>query len=157
MKRIGLTNSSRMAMVSNRDFTTMRRFSWYLHKNGHAQTVVKGTPNKRVRMHNLIRPVPKGFLVDHKDRNKLNNQRGNLRKATKSQNAQNMGISNSKRKTSRFKGVSFHPFSGLWHAHIMKDYKSYSLRYHRTQTAAARAYNDAAKRLFGSFARLNPV
>jgi hypothetical protein len=102
-------------------------------------------------MHNAILPLREGFVVDHKDRDGLNNQRDNLRYATYSQNA---GNSQSQRK---YKGVSFHSHSGLWHVRITHNRVAHSVGYFKSEIDAAVAYNSAALSVFGEFALLNDV
>jgi hypothetical protein len=57
--------------------------------------------------------------------------------------------------SSRFKGVCFDKQTGKWRASIVVDYKSIQLGRHRDEIAAAEAYDDAARELFGEHARLN--
>ena len=57
--------------------------------------------------------------------------------------------------TSRFKGVSWSEHTGKWTAHIGKDGKSYYLGLFYEEEDAARAYDEAARRMFGEHARLN--
>lgn len=59
--------------------------------------------------------------------------------------------------TSGFKGVGFHAKSGKYHARIVVNYKAISLGYHRTAQEAALAYNAAALKYHGEFAKLNQV
>jgi hypothetical protein len=57
--------------------------------------------------------------------------------------------------SSRFKGVCFDKQTGRWRAAIVVNYKSIQLGRHRDELAAAEAYDEAAKELFGEQARLN--
>ncbi|NBC17299.1 MAG: hypothetical protein GVY18_08310 [Bacteroidetes bacterium] len=58
---------------------------------------------------------------------------------------------------SRFKGVTFHVRSQKWLARIYVDGKAIHLGYHADEVEAAKAYDAAARRIFGNFARPNLV
>jgi len=94
-----------------------------------------------------------GFEVDHEDRNYLNNQRSNLRLATKSQNQANSNLRIDS--TSGYKGVTWHVRIMRWQAKIQVRKTRIFLGYFKTPEEAARAYDKAAKRYFGEFANLN--
>jgi hypothetical protein len=90
-------------------------------------------------------------IVDHADGDGLNNRRVNLRVTSYGRNK-----SNSVKRSacsSRFKGV--HAMNGKWRAAIRCDHNRFFLGDFSTEEAAARAYDDAARRLFGEFACLN--
>jgi hypothetical protein len=55
--------------------------------------------------------------------------------------------------TSGYKGVNFQ--CGKWHAKITHHLTQYHLGYFNTPEEAARAYDNAAKKRHGIFARLN--
>lgn len=95
------------------------------------------------------------MFVDHIDGNRLNNQRHNLRLATKSQNGANRGApSNNK---SGFKGIHFDKFNNKWRAEIWCNNKRKRIgRFERIEDAVI-AYNETAKELFGEFAYLNNI
>lgn len=79
---------------------------------------------KFYRVHRLIFAMHKGYfplLVDHIDRNKLNNKIENLREATKSENNINSGFK--KNNTSGYKGVYFHKQTQKWAARAQRNYK----------------------------------
>jgi AP2 domain./HNH endonuclease. len=98
--------------------------------------------------------------VDHINGNGLDNRRTNLRPANRKQNTRNSSkrrrASNGSVPTSRFKGVGLHAASGLWRARIrVGDGKTVSLGYFTDEQAAARAYDEAARRLHGEFVTVN--
>src|SRR5690606_17270138 len=111
---------------------------------------------KNIRMHRLIMGVEKSSkpMVDHIDGNGLNNCRSNLRLATHSQNLQN---ADSRRGTSKYKGVYFSKQLQKYRAKIIVDKKEIMLGSYINEDDAARAYNYAAIEYFGEFARLNDV
>lgn len=82
----------------------------------------------------------------------LDNRRCNLRIATHSQNNCNQ------RKTrgiSQYKGVYFYKNYGNWRAQIQIDGKMKFIGYYSNEIEAARAYNEAAVKKHGEFAKLN--
>jgi len=106
-------------------------------------------------MHRVILGAKSSQLIDHADHDGLNNRRTNLRIATRSQNAMNMikttGI------YSQFKGVTWCRRTDKWMSQITMDNRNIFLGRFNTELGAAIAYNTAALRLFGRFARINEV
>jgi hypothetical protein len=97
--------------------------------------------------------ILKCALVDHRNRNGLDNQRHNLRVATHTQNRVNSGPRSDNR--SGFKGVSFCKARNKWQAGLNSKRKYKFLGYFVSPEEAARAYDAAAKSLWGEFAFLN--
>lgn len=102
-------------------------------------------------MHKLIT----GFAeTDHKDHDGLNNQRLNLRDATRSQNHANQQPQI--KGSSRFKGVYWHKMGRKWLAQIVIKGHRHYLGLYVLEEDAARAYDQAALEAFGEYACLNP-
>lgn len=122
-------------------------------KNGYSQIRIS---NKTYAAHRLAFFYMTGawpVMVDHIDGDKGNNQWSNLRECSGStQNNANMRVPS--RNTSGIKGVSWSTTYGKWYASIMRKGRSYNLGYHDRKEDAAAAYQDAAVRLFGEFARV---
>lgn len=103
-----------------------------------------------------IMNAPEDMLVSYVDGNSLNNQRSNLRLATKQQ------VSRTHRKhkpngasTSEYKGVHWGKREQRWVARICVDGRNIHLGYFREEIDAALAYDNAARERFGEFTRLN--
>ena len=91
-------------------------------------------------------------IVDHIDRNELNNRIANLRWATISQNNCNQKLK--KNNTSGYRGVSLYK-ANTWASNIRKDTKRVFLGYSTTPEEAARVYDAKARALHGEFVQLN--
>lgn len=110
-----------------------------------------------VLMHRVIIGAKTGEQVDHRNTDTLDNRRKNLRIATVRQNAAN---ARKTRGCSRFKGVYWNKGKHLWQAQIAdgiregKQVVRYLGRFEH-EIEAARAYDRAARRMHGEFARLN--
>lgn len=91
--------------------------------------------------------------VDHADLDGLNNQRGNLRPVTASQNAHNARLQRNNQLGLR--GVSWNKRDRVYSAKIRFEGRLIHLGSFRDPSQAAYAYDVAATRYFGEFARLN--
>jgi len=96
-------------------------------------------------MHREVIKVGCGLVVDHINHNGLDNRKSNLRVATRWQNAQNRRKT-SKRTASIYKGVSWNKRDKRWFAEIRVNDKCRDLGYFEDETAAAKAYDEAARK-----------
>jgi len=138
------------AYVDATDYEWLNQWTWYLCGGGYAGRSENG---KIILMHRQIMQPPAGMLVDHRDANKANNCRSNLRICTRSENQANQ------RKQagsySRFKGVYCNKQNGKWCAQCYAAGKRNWLGYFDSEVEAARAYDYAAVAAFGPYARPN--
>lgn len=109
-----------------------------------------GRPGTSQRMHTLLTGWK---LVDHINRDGLDNRRSNLRPANTSQNMANSALRRDS--TSGFKGVTWDGQSRKWRAQITAFGKHRTLGAFDDPVEAAQAYDAAALELFGEFARVN--
>jgi hypothetical protein len=109
-----------------------------------------GTTPTTQRLHTFLT----GFAqTDHRDGDGLNNCRANLRPAT---NKQNQG--NGRRpshNTSGYKGVTWDRGINRWRARIAVNRRMRNLGVYNSVENAARAYDEAAREIFGEFACVN--
>ncbi len=89
--------------------------------------------------------------MDHRNLNRSDNAIANLREATQSQNSANTHLR--RHSSTGIKGVVFNPPSRRPRAMIMKNRRAIHLGYFDTVEEAKAAYDKAAERLFGEFAR----
>ncbi|MCJ7778070.1 MAG: AP2 domain-containing protein [Sedimentisphaerales bacterium] len=147
------------AIVDPNDFYWLNKSHWSPRKNRGGVYAVRfiNVPGKKTTissMHRVIMNPPRGLLVDHKNLNTLDNTRTNLRLATCSQNMFNKKKIKSVT-SSRFIGVCFHKSSKKWGAYIKYGPKMTWLGTFDDEIEAALAYDEAAMKHHGEFARLN--
>lgn len=99
----------------------------------------------------FVGPIPEGYEIDHKDRDKTNNILTNLRLVTRLQNMHN--TSRSRCNTSGYKGVFFH--NGKRDAGISFNNKKIYIGRYNTAIEAAHAYDIKALELHKDYAVLN--
>lgn len=112
-------------------------------------------PGDRKRTSLMMHTFITGWsYVDHIDGDGLNNRGSNLRQATHAQNMHNKRLY--RNNTSGFKGVTRNTGKGRpWSASIKWNKRSFRLGNYDTPEEAALAYDRAARRWFGEFARPN--
>jgi len=148
MKELILTykNTTFKCFVDDEDYDkVVEAGPWYVTGFGYAN-------NKFMTMQNFIMCPPEGFVVDHANHDKLDNQKSNLRICTKSQNLCNRKEQSNN--ISGFKGVSLRR-EGAWFARIQVNGKSVSLGVFPSPEEAARRYDRAALYYHGKFAYTN--
>lgn len=119
MREIPLSNGG-VAVIDDADYEFISRWKWKRHPQGYAcRTSWKDGGWICVLMHRIITMPSEGLEVDHRDWNKLNNQRHNLRVVTHATNERNKPIS--RRNTSGYKGVCWDKRRRKWVAKTKHD------------------------------------
>lgn len=149
MRVLYLSGSHKPVQVDDDDYIDLQQHNWYAHPKGYAQAWING---KITLMHRYIMQ-PGKLQVDHKDGDKCNNQRSNLRAVKHSQNTQN--VPPKANNTSGYVGVSKNGI--YWQANIYKDGLRKFVGNFKDKNKAASAYNSAALELYGEHAYLNPI
>lgn len=153
------TSNGRTFQIDEDDLPLVQQYrwrGWKIHKTVYIATELVG--GKRLYLHRLLMNPQDGLEVDHINGDARDNRRSNLRVCTHSQNVSNQRTQK-RGKYSRYKGVTKFPRNTKrpWIAQAKVMGKHIFLGYYKTQIEAARAYNKAAPRLFGEFARLNKI
>lgn len=137
MKKIALRGElgrDKFVLVDDEDYEILTTFRWHF-RDGYAETCVSfGKLKKAYLMHRVIYLYFGKDEIDHRDRNRLNNQKYNLRQATHSQNQHNTGLR--KDNKTGFKGV-FLRESGRFRAYINIDGRRINLGTFGTALEAA--------------------
>ncbi len=145
-------------LVSVSDLPLVVNIKWQAASRGAERVYARSTrwidgSVKALAMHRLILQAKKGDLVDHISGDTLDNRRENIRICTPGQNCYNASAQSGT--SSRYKGVSFHKLHQKWYACITKDGKKMPIGLFDTEPDAAKAYDFAAKLIFGEFAKTN--
>ena len=128
---------------------------WHVNSTGYAVSNIRMEQGRgTLLMHRLILDIKcRDTQVDHKNRNRLDNRRCNIRPCTVSENRRNKSSTGA----CKYLGVSYQKVNGRIYirASITINSKNVHLGRFKTEEAAARAYDQAAKKHFGEFANLN--
>lgn len=153
VKEIPLTQG-KVALVDDEDYEQLMKYKW--HACNYINTFYAKRnvyPKSPVFMHRVIMNAQPGEQVDHINNNGLDNRKCNLRITTQSQN-----LMNARKRpncTSSYKGVYWCKEINQWIAKIKTKEERLNLGRFDNEIDAARAYDEAAKKLFGEYAKLN--
>jgi hypothetical protein len=159
---ISVDSPSGLKQKTARSGTKPGKIAGSLKSNGYWYVTVTTDKPRIYLNHRIIyflqtQKDPKTEKIDHITgvHNNLN-----LRLATTSQNAANKKKANSykgKKCSSKFKGVSWVKKTNKWQAQIKFHGKAIYLGVFTNELEAAKAYNNAAIKYFGEFAKINKL
>lgn len=155
MREIELHDGQKV-QVDDADYEWVVRHKWQLDPKGYVKRhIYQWGKRTTIPLAREIMVVGDDMQVDHIDGDKLNNQRSNLRCVCNMKNCWNRRRRSDN--TSGYKGVNWCKVRGSWVARIQADGKRLLLGCFDDPKEAARAYNKAALRYHGEYARLNDV
>jgi len=149
-------------LYDDEDHDLISKYHWNLYSSKRHHTIyvnsrcVINGKSTTLRFHRIVLSVTSANMqVDHKNGNGLDNRKSNLRICTAVQNGGNQNISI--KNTSGFKGVHRNKINGRWIAKVGYNNKKIVLGTFHSIIDAAIAYNNAALKYHGEFARLNQI
>lgn len=139
-----------VVLIDDEDYDKIKDITWYIHCDNRVSCKING---KAQYLHSFILNTNK--LIDHIDRNAFNNQKSNLRLATKSQNAMNskLRVDN----TSGIKGVSWKKDKNKWLAYIDFNNKRIFIGYFNNLKDAAKSRIETELKYFKEFANFDLI
>jgi len=113
------------------DFDLVKQYTWRISSNGYVHN-----RNLELYAHRFIMNPPNDLMIDHKDHDKTNNRKSNLRIVTQQENNQNTIA----------KGYCWYKQTNKWKASITVNGKYKHLGYYDTEKEARVAYLEAKKK-----------
>ena len=148
-------NNGKYTTVDRAIADEIKAFNWYYDKGYAVRSDYINGKKKKVYLNRLIMELAgyniENKLVDHKNRNRLDNRLVNLRLVSAKANSQNRKTKNK----SGYKGVSYIPSRDRFRAKIRLDGKWKILGEFKNKKNAAIAYDNAAANAYGTYAYLN--
>jgi hypothetical protein len=160
-----------VAIVPDNVFEHLNAWNWHAGKYGRTFYAIRNSPRKNkkrktILMHRIIwellhpEYIGTKYQLDHVDGVGFNNLENNLRVASVIENQRNKIKPNNC--SSKYKGIHWNKEKGKWQAQIRAGelcqngkHKQIHLGYFCSEIEAAEAYNQAAIKYFGEFAKLN--
>jgi hypothetical protein len=150
-RSIALTKGKE-SVVSDQDYDRLNQHKWFAKQDNKGNWYACRVENEHlIQMHREIMNAPDDMKVDHQDGDGLHNWRENLRVCTNAENSRNRRIN--KNNTTGYKGVTLE--RGRYRARIKVLYRLIDAGLYDTPIEAAHAYDQAARKHHGPFARLN--
>lgn len=146
--KIPLTKN-KFAIIDIQDYDLIKDHTWRYLKTGYAAAHLGD--KSEITLHRMLLGLNENEVikVDHKNRNRLDNRRCNLRKCNDFQNSWNSGLRSNN--TSGVKGVSFYKRINKWVAYITVHKKYIHLGHFDNIEDAARIRKEAEVRYLGDF------
>ena len=141
-------------LVDDEDLERVLQFRWHINQLGYVisdqrKAKDKTRTGKMVLLHRFILDFPES-QIDHKNQNRLDNRRCNLRLATKAENMMNRGAP--KHSTSGYKCISWSNTKNKWRVQITFQGKKYEFGYYEDIEKALQVYNDNVEAIQGEWA-----
>ena len=119
---IGTTFDGMRFYIDIEDYDKVKNYCWRISNKGYVIANSRNGLNKIIWLHRLVMNIDdENIFIDHRDWDKTNNRKNNLRIATKSEN--NINIKRKINNTSGYTGVSLNKNSGKYVARISKNKK----------------------------------
>jgi HNH endonuclease len=137
----------RCALIDEEDIALTSQYKW-LFDGRYVTAIAKNADGKpsTIYLHRIIMSAPKGIEVDHINFDKLDNQRSNLRFATRSQNEQNKPVVNPRSQTG-IRGVTFDKrYRSPYRAYVHLNKKYIRLGNYDTLAEAEQAAKEGRRR-----------
>jgi len=106
---------------------------WLINRDGYCYLPPHSEP---IYLHRFIMSAPTGVIVDHRNGNRLDNRKENLRLIDDAGNSQNLTRLKSNN-SSGIRGVCWDKKSNKWAGHVKKDGKKYKRCFDDKEKAAA--------------------
>lgn len=147
---IGYTSKEEPFYFDLEDYDLIKNYCWLIN----TQTGYVCTRNRKhqLKLHKLLFPYD---IIDHKNHNKADNRKENLRIVTSSKNSMNRKIS--KNNSSGVTGVCWHKKSQRWVARITVDNHRIELGSFSNFEDAVKARKEAEEKYFGEYSYDNSV
>ncbi len=138
----GVRGQGKFAIVSIEDYERATRFRWHLDVQGYprrCRRLFEGFGKGHIRMHRDLLDLRDGDPRegDHRNRNRLDNRRWNIRIVAPEEQSQNLPAHQDG--SSGIRGVSFHKLTGKWRSRVYHDGQQIYLGLFSSKEAAGRA------------------
>lgn len=139
-------NIRNKTLIDLEDIDRIIKHSWCIDSGGYVMTYIKG---EYIRLHRFLLMPEKGVIVDHINRNTLDNRKENLRLSDYTHNL----INQKRRKdnTSGYTGVYYNKLTNKWFANIHKYKRLIYLGTYSKKSEAIKARKLAEEKYFGNY------
>lgn len=146
--KLKLINTKVYAIIDDEDYDKIKHLRWRLSTIGYV-TARDNVLKQEVYIHRLLLNAPNNLLVDHINKNKLDNRKINIRLVTKSQNAMNSKKQNNN--TSGCRGVYWRQERSCWLVYINVNGKRIGLGHYKDFNSAVATRKEGELKYFGEY------
>ena len=150
---VGYTSKGEPFYFDLEDYDLIKDYCWRIDNKGYVIANIISNNNQTIALHKLLFPL--SIYVDHKNHQRCDNRKINLRVVTPSQNCMNKIIRSDN--TSGITGVSWNCKNNKWLAKITIDYKTIYLGYYGNFEDAVKARKEAEEKYFGEYSYDNSM